>query len=278
MSPSPPARPSPPAPLPDSICALLPDGRSWPCALRLSARARKTRLKVDARGQAELVLPAALGGSPAALARAQETLQSFSPWLQKTLTRLLGDAEQPLAPVPRMLELPASVSLPLTGTVWQVYVRCEPARAGVRLLCEDFGPGQGRLILRGDSGDPDFVPLCCRLLQKWLRQQAQLCLPPRLRWWAERMQVQVGAVRVRSQRTRWGSCSSRGDISLNAVLALLPVPLADHVLLHELCHRRHMNHSARYRAYLQGYAPHWALHEKALNRAWKELPAWAAAF
>lgn len=66
-----------------------------------------------------------------------------------------------------------------------------------------------------------------------------------------------------------------GRISLNWRAVLLPLPLLEHLCWHELCHLRHMDHSAAYRAELARYSPRWPEQEKALNNAWRTLPWWA---
>lgn len=69
--------------------------------------------------------------------------------------------------------------------------------------------------------------------------------------------------------------SAEGRISLNWRALLLPPALLEHLCWHELCHLRHMNHSAAYRAELARFSPHWPQQEKALNAAWRGLPWWA---
>lgn len=276
---------------PAPLSVLLSDGRRWPCILRRSAKARRCRLRVDGRGLATLVVPQKSTPSLPAL---QNLLESFSPWLDKTLTRLLGPGAEPpcvdgrgiASPPPSLSDIPASISLPLSGTVWHIYIvpsaenptrdrpdKTETARATLHEEAHTAAGG-GRIELRGTTEHPDFAAQCCRLLQRWLRSQAARWLPPHLRLLASRMGVEVGRVTVRAQRGRWGSCSSRGDISLNCLLLLLPLPLLDHVCLHELCHLRHMDHSHRYRAHLAQHAPQWQWREKALNTAWRQMPAW----
>ena len=305
-----------------TLPATLPDGRVWPCAVRFSARARRVRLRVDVCGAATLVVPAGRvkagnGGDGGNGRQSREALQTvldgLSPWLCKTLLRLLGPgAVPPATPAPGESgtgatpapELPSSISLPLCGMVWQVYVRHRPGRVSLHQdllgMESHFGDSYhdssrvsaenrhddslcagepraagGRIILSGPVDEQGFDAACCLLLQGWLKRQAGQWLEGRLRLLAARMGVDVGRVTVRAQRGRWGSCSSRGDISLNCLLLLLPLPLLDHVCIHELCHRRHMDHSRRYRAHLARHAPHWELREKALDRAWREMPGWA---
>jgi hypothetical protein len=79
---------------------------------------------------------------------------------------------------------------------------------------------------------------------------------------------------VRRQKTRWGSCSSRGTISLNAKLLFLPPPLVDHLLLHELCHTRHMDHSPAYWTCVAGFEPDYRRLENEVTRGNRYVPAW----
>jgi predicted metal-dependent hydrolase len=99
--------------------------------------------------------------------------------------------------------------------------------------------------------------------ERALRQQAARELPERLGALAAQHGFTVKAVSVRGQRTRWGSCSPSGRISLNWRLVQLPASVADYVLLHELAHLKHLNHSARFWREVERICP-W--HREA--RAW----------
>ncbi|KAF0095135.1 MAG: hypothetical protein E1N59_1181 [Puniceicoccaceae bacterium 5H] len=83
-------------------------------------------------------------------------------------------------------------------------------------------------------------------LKEALTSAAKLVLPPRTRELARLHGLTVGRISVRDQRTRWGSCSESGNISLNWRLVLLDPRLHDHVILHELAHLKHLNHSKAY--------------------------------
>jgi len=83
-------------------------------------------------------------------------------------------------------------------------------------------------------------------VRRWLRAAARAVLPARLRQFASRHGLVVTGVSIRNQRTRWGSCSSNGRISLNWRLVQMPDEVRDYVLLHELMHLRVRNHSPRF--------------------------------
>ena len=83
-----------------------------------------------------------------------------------------------------------------------------------------------------------------------LRARAKAYLPARVSYYAAALGVDYGRITVRAQKTRWGSCSARGDLSFNCLLMLTPPEVIDSVVVHELCHRRHMDHSAAFYAEL----------------------------
>lgn len=81
---------------------------------------------------------------------------------------------------------------------------------------------------------------------KELRQRARWMLAQKTWQWAQRMQVTYGRLSIRQQATRWGRCSRKGNLNFNWTLILLPEALADYVVVHELAHRREMNHSPKF--------------------------------
>lgn len=76
-----------------------------------------------------------------------------------------------------------------------------------------------------------------------LKAQAAEVIGARVAHYAVRMGVDYGKITIRCQRTRWGSCNAGGDLSFNCLLMLAPPEVLDSVVVHELCHRRQMNHS-----------------------------------
>ncbi len=79
-----------------------------------------------------------------------------------------------------------------------------------------------------------------------LSRRAKALLPERVAYFAAVIGVDYGRITIRSQRTRWGSCSSKGNLNFNCLLMLMPPEIQDYVVVHELCHRKEMNHSAAF--------------------------------
>lgn len=126
-----------------------------------------------------------------------------------------------------------------------------------------------RLCVHEETGDAASL---AEHLQSWYRRQARICLEPRLDVLAERLDVQPATLTIRGQKTRWGSCSARGNISLNWRLMLVPGELAEYVLVHELCHLRHMNHSAAFWAMVARIVPDHERRRAALRALQSSLP------
>ncbi len=79
-----------------------------------------------------------------------------------------------------------------------------------------------------------------------LVRKAKRILPQKVSYYAEKIGVTYGRITIRHQKTRWGSCSSKGNLNFNCVLMMAPEEVQDYIVVHELCHRKEMNHSKKF--------------------------------
>lgn len=116
-----------------------------------------------------------------------------------------------------------------------------------------------------DIRKPLYQEMIREAIEKTLRSEAKYYLPQRVSELAERHNLPVNKVTVRKAKTRWGSCSSLNNISLNIHLMRLPEALIDYVILHELAHTKHKNHSKLFWEYLEEICPDSKQKNRALN-------------
>ena len=94
---------------------------------------------------------------------------------------------------------------------------------------------------------------------------ANQVIPERAAYLARQMGVSYGRITIRNQKTRWGSCSSKGNLNFNCLLMLTPPPVMDYVIVHELCHRLEMNPSKAFWLLVERYCPDWKASRKWLK-------------
>ena len=223
--------------------------------VRISPRARRVRIRVSPLGEVEVVIPR--GFDPAAV---PGVLAERQGWLQRTRERMAQRAR--IRPETHGLQ-PKRVELKAIEETWEVEYAADLSR---KLL--ESRPVR-RLTLAADSPAPH--------LRDWLHRRARETLPDWLRQTAAELGFQCNRISVRGQKTRWGSCSARHNISLNRNLLLLPAPTVRYLFIHELCHTRHLNHSAQFWQEVAHHAPDFKTHERQLREAAQALPLWVHA-
>ena len=111
-------------------------------------------------------------------------------------------------------------------------------------------------------------------LRTWLLRAARARLAPRVAALAAAMGVHYSQVSIRRQRSRWGSCSARGTISLNCCLLFQRPEVVDYLIVHELTHVKHMNHSARFWQAVERHCADWRALDRELVQGWRHVPRW----
>ena len=84
-------------------------------------------------------------------------------------------------------------------------------------------------------------------------------------YFAKQIGATYGRITIRNQKTRWGSCSSKGNLNFNCLLMLAPSEVIDYVVVHELCHRKEMNHSKAFWSEVEKVLPDYKAHVKWLK-------------
>lgn len=225
-------------------------------SVRESRRARSVLLRLVPGRGLEVVVP--LGFDPGLV---PGIIEARLAWIERAIARL---ASRGIETVARAPQPPGCLEFRAVGR--SVPVDWLPARGRVRLV-----ENAGRLLL---AADPEDAARWARALRAFVLARAKALLPAWLARVSRELSLPFEAVRVRTQRTRWGSCSRGNVISLNAKLLFLPNDLAEQVLVHELCHTRRPDHSRRFWALVAEKRPGFARLERELRLAGHYVPAW----
>lgn len=244
---------------------MTPDPHDAPGApiaytLRVSPRAKHVRITVTRTAEVVVTIPKRF-----AKRHVPAIVEERRAWIARALARAAARAEATRAE--HGDGLPATVTLRATGESLAVAYRASAAE-GVTAR-----ESRGTLALSGGTHDD---AACTAALRRWLVRRAHAHLGPMVSELAEAHGFTVTRVRVGLQRSRWGSCSPRGTVSLNAKLLFLPPELVRYVILHELCHMRAMDHSARFWAVMAEHDPAFERHRRALKDVERLVPPWAS--
>ncbi len=240
---------------PDADEPDIPSGFS----VRESGRARRLSIKVFPRGRVEVVVPKRTRAS-----EVREFVEAHREWIRDA--RAAFAAEHP----PEPFALPTSVRLP--GIERHFCVRYERDDASRRVRYRVAG---NTVILSGGTADE---AACVAALKRWLTALAKKEYLPRLRALSARTGNEFRRMHVRGQKTCWGSHSSTGTISLNFCLMFLSPAHLRYVMVHELCHARHMNHSQRFWRLVAQFEPEYRRLDRDLNHSWKHIPVWVGIY
>ncbi len=224
-------------------------------AFRESRRARRLTVRVFHSGRVEVVVPSRTSRSAV-----ERFLERHRLWIEKKRAEAKKNAVPP-EPFP-----PPYIELAGDGRVL-ASARTRAAVAG----CASRPRRPASISLSGNCSDTRAVQ---NALRRWLCERAIEVLGPMLEECAREMELPYRRIAVRRQRTRWGSCSTRGTISLNCCLLFQRPEVVRYLLVHELAHVRRMNHSARFWELVARYCPDCRRLDRELLDGWRRVPSW----
>lgn len=218
-----------------------------PYTVRRSDRARHARVVVTPDG-VELVVPRRM-----AIRHAEPLLHEKRTWIERTLRRM-REAER-VVPAPRLED---GGFVPYLGQELRLRVRKEVGRRRAHVSRR----GDALVVKVAASPGSELRPA----LERWYRRRARVEIGARLDAAVARAGTSYSRLTIRSQRTRWASCSSSGAMSFNWRLLLAPAAIVDYVVEHEVAHLAVLDHSPRFWGLLSERAPEYREHERWLRR------------
>ncbi len=214
------------------------DGRDIPFRLERRKGRRRVSIFVEPRQGLILRTPPRFP-----LRDVEETLREEEDWIRdKLLWRENWLAEHPER------RFVTGETLLLLGEEWTLDIHRDPLRKRAQIQASDG-------IIRVDlsrSADARSV------LEAWMRRLARRIVLARVDHWSARVGKRARRVTLRDTRSRWGSCSSTGNLSFSWKLIMAPPEVLDYVVVHELCHFVHLDHSPAYWALVERYLPDYA--------------------
>ena len=220
---------------------IMLDGQPVDYVLKFSARAKKWRISLNDKGLS-VILPARTKPDVA-----EQALRQHTAWVLKQRQR-----QQKMAALAAAQPSLAPDTLLLRGQTLPYRVLPAPILKGAAVF--DGHTLNVQVPIAADAS------VAAAVLQTWYLEQALSDIRAGVQRRAEAMQVRPAKISLRDQRRRWGSCSSKGNLSFSWRLILMPPDVLDYVVVHELAHLRHMNHSPKFWALVSQYCPNYKQH------------------
>lgn len=230
--------------------------KSTDLQIRRSIRAKRLRVSISPAGEVEVVAP-----KNVSTWEVQHFISSHYNWI--------SDKKQQIESR-RSIELdntmPPRVLLPAVDEQWQIVYVQDLSKSGIskKLVTSHE-------VLRLHIENENQAR---QLLKQWLSQRAVATLLPWLNEISKETGLDYSAASVRGQKTRWASCSSRKNISLNRCMLFLKPEQVTYLMVHELCHTKQMNHSTKFWQLVGQHVPDYRLQEKIVNESCYQLPRW----
>lgn len=226
--------------------------------IRESSKAKRVILKVSDRHGLEVVIPQGFSRE-----RVAHIIREKREWIEQAIRKINHAKTIPKQPQ----KLPDTILFEAVNLAFEV----EYVPVAIPLLeLKHLSLASIRI-----SGDLKDVLGCQDLLKRWLQHQGRVHLIP----WLEQLSAEIGLpfqkVQIRGQKSRWGSCSSGKTICLNYNLLFLRAELVRYLIIHELCHTIHLNHSAKFYQFFAKLLPDCQKLRAEIRQARDLVPWWA---
>ena len=225
---------------------ILLSGRQVAYTVRRSSRAQRVALRVTPAQGLEVVVP-----TRSRLPDIPALLRERADWIGRALDKVAA------AHSTTLVSLHEGSLIPYRGTDYHLSVKAGGSRQTSIARDETT-----RMITVTTAGE---APALAPLLERWYREEARTRIVARAEHYAHDLGVTYTRLTIRDGRSRWGSCSSRGGLNFSWRLILAPPEVLDYVVIHELAHRRELNHSPRFWAIVAALCPEHRLHQRWLR-------------
>lgn len=227
---------------------------SWPpYTIVKSQRSKRLSLRITKYKGLQVIVPKNISQQSAI-----HFLQANYDWVKKHLHLLPNDSIS--------AKLPDIIHLPLINETWKVL----PSQAISQRKIVQECKATCSLYLSGNIS----IELASEQLRIWLKKKAHEHLPQLVHHYSLKYQLPFKSISIRQQKTRWGSCSREKNINLNSKLLLLSSELSHYIIVHELVHTIHLNHSKAFWKMVQSLAPNYHQQRNELKTIEHRLPNW----
>jgi len=230
------------------------DGKTVYFTIRRSRRAKRIRMTIEDGGHLSVTVPM------------RSRLQDVPPVLRthrKWILKKSGEAEKKKLVPP--FEMRNGTTLKMLDFSYRLFFK--PSIDG-RTRWRFY---HGALNISSRQFSPSVIYEC---IESWYRKMAQIFLEESVSYWAERINVAPKSIRVKNQKTLWGSCSAKRNLNFNWRIMLLSRGAAEYLLIHELAHMREPNHSPRFWQLVETHCPDFRKHKIEIKKKspWLRFP------
>jgi predicted metal-dependent hydrolase len=226
-----------------------------PHTIRRSKKAKQISLNISEKKGLEIVVP-----HRATIKEAMWFLNHKREWIEKHFLLIEKSSK------PKIISFPSELRFPCLDLIIPIIYERTFDRSPIRFQFKN-----NCLHLTGDTSNYESS---MRALKRFMQGFAEKELSPRLVKLSRQCELPFEQLNWRFQKSIWGSCSSQGNISLNAKMLLLNAEQVRYIMVHELCHTVHMNHSLKFWKLVKCFEKNYQALDKEINQAPKKLPSW----